>query len=290
MATTKTYRPARAIERTELHAVGVRPPLREYLRQLGERRHFISMQAWSSATHQNRGMLLGNIWMILSPLLDGLMYFLIFAVVLKVNRGIENYPGYLIIGILMFSFSSRCITTAASAVHDGRTLMQAFIFPRAALPLASVLRQTISTIPVLVAVFVLVLLISPSAISPYWLLAPLIFMMQAWLNTGFALIVARMGALLPDMRQLMGYVMRLLMYTSAVIFSLDRFADAIPGSRPFMEANPLYILLTMYRDVILYATLPDSTTWGTLALWTMGFSVLGIIYFWQAEVRYGRRR
>jgi teichoic acid transport system permease protein len=91
------------------------------------------------------------------------------------------------------------------------------------------------------------------------------------------------------MRQLLGYLMRLLMYASAVIFSLDRFADAIPGSRPFMEANPLFILLTMYRDVLIYDKLPDPNSWGTLALWAMGTFIFGIVYFWQAEVRYGRR-
>lgn len=131
----RTYQPARSVEPCELHEVGGRPPFREYLRQLGERRHFIMMQAWSSATHQHRGMLLGNLWMILSPILDGLMYFLIFGVVLQVSRGIENFPAFLVVGVLMFSFSARCLTSAAGSVHAGRSLVQAFSFPRASLPL-----------------------------------------------------------------------------------------------------------------------------------------------------------
>ncbi len=285
------YRPARVIERTELHQVGGRPPFREYLRQLGERRHFITMQAWSSATHQHRGMLLGNIWMILSPILDGLMYFLIFGVVLQVSRGIENFPAYLVVGILMFSFSARCLVSGTNSVNTGRSLVQAFTFPRAALPLASVLRETISTLPVVVAVFMLVLAISgPEILSPYWVMVPLIFLLQAWFNTGISLIVARWGALFPDVRQLLTYVVRFLMYTSGVIFSIDRFGDAIPGLRPYMEANPLYILLTMYRDVLLYDTLPDPSSWGILVLWSLATSVFGMLYFWQAEVKYGRRR
>lgn len=287
---SSTYRAARAIEQSELHQVGGRPPLREYLRLLGERRHFIAMHAWSSATHQNRGMLLGNLWMILSPLLDGLLYFFIFSVILHISRGIPNYPGYLVIGVLMFSFSARCITSGASSLHEGRALVQAFSFPRAALPLATLLRQTISTIPVLVAVLVLVLAISPDAVGPYWVMVPLVFLLHAWLNVGVTLIVARWGALFPDIRQLLTYFVRLLMYASAVIFGLDRFGDAIPGSRPIMEANPLYILLSMYRDVLLYDTLPLASTWGTLSLWAFALSVAGMIYFWRAEVRYGRRR
>ncbi len=287
---TMAYSPARAIERTELHQIGGRPPLREYLRQLGDRRHFIAMQSWSTATHQNRGMLLGNLWMIMSPLLDGLMYFFIFGVVLQVSRGIPNYPGYLVVGVLMFSFSARCLTSGAAALHSGRTLVQAFSFPRASLPIAAVLRETIATIPVLVAVFVLVLFISgPGILSPYWAMVPLIFGMQAWLNLGVALIFARWGALFPDVRQLLTYLVRLLMYLSAVIFSIERF-DSIPGVRPWMEGNPLYILLTMYRDVLLYARLPHPMHWATLTAWALVASIFGMVYFWQAEVRYGRRR
>ena len=285
----KNYAPERAVERTELHEIGGRPPLREYLRQLGERRHFITMQAWSTATHQNRGMLLGNIWMILSPILDGLMYFLIFGVILQVSRGIQNFPGYLIVGVLMFSFSARCLTSSVSSISTGKSLLGAFSFPRAALPLATVLRETIATVPVIVAALILVIAVSgPSVISPYWAMVPVIFLMQAWVNLGFSLIVARWGALFPDFRQLLNYGMRFLMYMSAVMFSISRF-DSVPGARPVMEANPLYILLSMYRDVLIYNTLPDPNTWGTLALWAFASSVIGMVYFWLAEVRYGRR-
>lgn len=288
---TSAYRPARAIQRTELHQVGGRPPLREYLRQLGERRHFVVMQAWSSATHQNRGMVLGNIWMILSPILDGLMYFLIFGIVLQISRGIENFPAFLVVGILMFSYSSRCLISATNSIANGRSLVQAFTFPRAALPLATVLRETISTIPVVAAVIILVLAISgPGIVSPYWVMVPLIFLLQMWLNTGVSLIVARWGALFPDVRQLLTYLVRFLMYTSGVIFGVDRFARAIPVLQPWFENNPLHILLTMYRDVLLYETLPDPAQWGKVALWALVTSVLGMVYFWQAEVRYGRRR
>ena len=286
----RAYKPTRAIERTELHQVGGRPPFREYLRQLGDRRHFIAMQSWSTATHQHRGMLLGNIWMILSPVLDGLMYFFIFGIVLQVSRGIPNFPGYLVVGVLMFSFSARCMTAGAGSIHSGKALVQAFTFPRAALPLATVLRETISTVPVVLAVFVLVVVISgPTVISPYWALVPLIFGMQAWLNLGFALILARWGALFPDVRQLLTYVTRFLMYASAVMFSIDRF-DSIPGVRPVMEANPLYILLTMYRDVLIYNTLPPANSWAVLTLWSFSASIVGMLYFWHAEVQYGRRR
>jgi teichoic acid transport system permease protein len=114
-------------------------------------------------------------------------------------------------------------------------------------------------------------------------------MMHTWLNVGLSLVVARWGALFPDVRQLLTYVVRFLMYMSAVMFSIERF-DSIPGLRPYIEANPLYILLAMYRNVLLYETLPGPNEWATLTVWSLAASMVGMAYFWQAEVRYGRRR
>lgn len=286
----KRYAPERAVAIRQLHEIGGRPPLREYLRQIADRRHFITMQAWSSATHQHRGMFLGNLWMVLSPILDGLMYFLIFGIILQVRGSIPNYPGYLIVGVLLFSFSSRSLTAAASSIHNGRSLVQAFAFPRAALPLATLLRETISSIPVLIAAIILVPATGGTqTLSPYWAMVPLIFLLQTWLNLAFALIVARWGALFPDSRQLLSYGIRLLMYTSAVMFSIQRF-DSVPGLRAVVEANPLYILLTMYRNSLIYDIAPLPAQWATVTVWALTASIVGAIYFWQAEVKYGRRR
>lgn len=283
-----TPRRAAADERAHLSPVSGRPPLREYLRQIVERRHFITLQAWSQSTTQHRGMLLGNLWLIVGPALDGLVYFLIFGVIMQVSRGMHNFFGYLVIGVFMFSFTTRCVSLATTAIQSNRGLIRAFTFPRAVLPVAGVLRETMSMAPVLLALSVLLVLVPPGAHpNRYWLLVPIVFGLQACFNLGVAFMVARLGAVVPDARQLIPYFTRLWMYGSAVMFTIDRF-DRIPMMGEIVRANPMYTMLDTYRLLLLESQMPPVESWTTLTIWALGALLFGTVFFWQKEVFYGR--
>ena len=271
-----------------LTPVSGRPPFREYLTQLLERRHFITMQAWSQSTTQHRGMLLGNLWLVIAPAIDGLIYFLIFGLILRADRGIENFFGFLVIGIFLFTYTTRSVNTASSSIHSNRGLIRAFTFPRAVLPVAAVLRETFAMLPVLMALAVLLFVVPPHAhVTPMWALVPLVFVMHAAFNLGFGLALARVATIFPDTRQLIPYGLRLWFYGSGVMFAVERF-DAIPWLGQVVRANPMYQALTMYRDLLLEGIMPEPLAWGSFALWAGGALLVGAVFFWRGEVSYGR--
>lgn len=265
-----------------------RPDFREYVTQLVERRHFITMQAWSQSTHQHRGTFLGNAWLILAPVLDALIYFLIFGILLQVSRGVENFFGYLVIGVFMFTYTTRCMNSAAGVIHTNRGMIRAFAFPRAALPLASVLREMFGTLPVVFALTVMLLAVPPHVdLTVYWLLVPVVFLLQTLFNLGVALIVARLASALPDLRQVIPYIVRLWFYGSAVMFAVERF-DTVSWIGAAVRANPMYVFLTVYRELLLEGTMPDAATWGVVTAWALGTTIVGMLFFWRGEVSYGR--
>lgn len=71
------------------------------------------------------------------------------------------------------------------------------------------------------------------------------------LNFGIMLLLARLSTLLPDVSRMVPFVSRLLMYGSGVIFPITRFTDNYPALHAIIQLNPLYVLLTMYRQVII---------------------------------------
>lgn len=279
----------RAYADSPLKPVSARPPFGEYVRQLYERRYFIRMQSWSQVTHQHRGMLLGNLWLILAPVLDGLAYFLIFGVLFQARASMANYFGYLVIGIFMFGYTSRVLVACTSSIHSNAGLIRAFTFPRASLPLASALRELISTIPVAVVMLALLILVPPGArFTPLWLLTGFVFALQSALNLGLGVVLARVGALVPDVRHLMPYLIRLWLYGSAVMFAVERF-DTVPAFGQVVRANPLFVVLDMYRDLLLDNTQPAVESWGYLAVWAFASLGIGMVLFWQGEASYGKR-
>jgi teichoic acid transport system permease protein len=271
-----------------LSPVGRRPSLPAYVRALHHRRHFIWTDARSRAFSGNHGMLLGNLWLVARPLLDGVTYFVIFGLLLQTSRGIENFIGYLLIGIFLFQYTGRSLSNGAAAVTGGRNMIRAFNFPRASLPVSVVVREAIGMLPVLATMTVMILAIPPHAeVTWRWALFPAIFALQTVFNLGVAFFAARVTARIPDLKNLLGFVSRFWMYGSAVMFSFDRFVDH-PGILAVLELNPAFIVLDMARDVLLYATTPSLSSWMTLTAWAFGTAVLGFLFFWRAEERYGR--
>lgn len=271
-----------------LQPVGGRAPLREYLRALWQRRHFIWADSRARAFSGNGGFLIGNAWLVLSPLLDGVTYYLVFGLLLQTSRGIENFVGYLLIGVFMFHYTSRSVRGGASALVTGRNLVRAFSFPRAALPVSVVVREAVGMGPVLLTMAVLILAIPPHAeVTWRWLLFPAVFGLQTLINLGLALLMARISSHVPDIRKVVGFFTRLWLYGSAVMFSFDRFVED-PALLRALEANPMYIVLDVTRDLLLYAATPSAASWLQLTAWAVGSLALGLVFFWRGEERYGR--
>lgn len=275
------------VDGSALGPVTLRPPLGEYLAKLWERRHFIRADARAKVVAGSRGTLLGTGWLVLRPVLDAAVYLVIFGLVLRADRGIENFLGYLVIGTFMFQFTVRCLSAGAQSLIGGKALMKAFAFPRAALPVATVVRETLSYAPVLASmVVVLFLLPEPPVLSWRWALVPLVVALQILMGLGLALLVARPTARVPDLQHIIGFLSRFWLYGSAVFFSYERFIQH-PAALEAIQLNPMFRVLEITRDCLLYGVTPAADAWTILSAWTVGLLVVGMVVFWRGEERYG---
>ncbi|MCK2124909.1 hypothetical protein MJ643_30575, partial [Pseudomonas sp. PNPG3] len=100
--------------------IGTRLPLGDYILQLWERRHFIWMDARHRAATQNARNRLGNLWLILRPMVDASFYFVIFGLLLGARAGVENFPAFIVIGILMYRSTSSAIGAGAGTLNAGK--------------------------------------------------------------------------------------------------------------------------------------------------------------------------
>ncbi len=271
-----------------LTRVGARPPLGVYLGQLWNRRHFLWAEARAKVTSGTRENLLGTVWLVLKPVLDGLTYFLIFGLLLQSSRGIDNFLGYLIVGVFLFSFTTKAVTAGANSIRGGRNLIRAFAFPRASLPISVILRGMLDMIPVLAAMVVILAVLPPAEVFTWRVaLVPGVLALQVLFTTGLALFLARCVTVVPDLNQLISFAMRLWLYGSGVFFSYDQFIDH-PTALALMEANPMFMVLSMSRDCLLYGVTPALSSWLGLGAWAVGTLVVGFLFFYQGEESYGR--
>lgn len=287
-----------------LKPLNVRPSLGEYIRDVARRWPFIRVMASSTAYAKNQNNYLGQLWAVLNPILNAAVYVLIFGLILGVSRGVENTVAYIVIGVFMFRFVEASVTGGAKSISSKSQLLRSLHFPRAVLPISSVLSQLATLIPAIVVMCVIVLLsgfmadYSPERVTWWWLLLPAAVALLCLFNMGVAFLMARLVATTPDLDNIISFVMRLVMYASGVIFPVTNYVhDSLDlgGWRQtavelIFDYQPVSVYLYLVRSTLMSEETiqPDGTMWIMGGVWAVLFFVIGFIVFWRAEERYGR--
>ncbi|MCQ4082411.1 ABC transporter permease [Streptomyces sp. RB6PN25] len=283
--------PAELAAKHGLSVSGARPPLPDYVRQLWGRRHFIVAYSVARLTAQYTNARLGQIWNVLTPMLNAAVYYLIFGVLMNSKRGIDNYIAYLVIGVFVFNFTQSAILAGTRAISDNLGLIRALHFPRACLPISITLIQLQQLLYSLI-VLVSIVLMTGETVGMGWLLIIPALLLQCVFNIGCAMFVARIGSEVTDVAQLMPFLLRTWMYLSGVMYSITTVKSHLPGVFGVMlELNPAAV----YIDLMRYSLMSSFTSsqlphhvWFAALAWSAIAGIGGFVFFWKAEERYGR--
>jgi teichoic acid transport system permease protein len=269
-----------------LRKVGGRPPLKTYVRDLWQRRHFTFEMARGMTDSSNEGHRLGQLWELLTPLLWAGLYLFIFGVVVPTRGGIDNFATYLVSGLFIFRYVSGCLSLGAKCIRRTHGLITSLQFPRALVPIAACTAEFISLLPALLVMFVLAVSSHEPIRWQMLLIIPAVVLMFIF-TLGLAMAAARIVDAVPDLANMLPFITRLMMYVSGVFFSISHFAGTgLLGK--VLSYQPLAIYIELARSSLLEEVVVRPTTW----LWAIGWTTLmfsfGFIFFWRAEARYGR--
>jgi teichoic acid transport system permease protein len=268
-----------------------RPGFAVYLRRLWERRHFILTYATSRNVSRYSGSALGQLWQIITPLLNAAIYYVMFGLILGGSKGIENYPAFLLTGMFVFTYTQRTVTAGAKSISGNLSLIRALHFPRASLPLAYTI-QELQQLGISRGVLLVIVVLTGELPTWFWLMIPIVLMLQTMFNIGAGLIMARLGASLRDLSQLLPFIMRTWLYASGVFFAIH---DKVVNSAGLPEwvatvmyLNPAASYIEWMRDILIGDHAPPPMVWMSCLFWAVFALAAGFWYFWGAEDRYGR--
>ncbi|MFH8805165.1 ABC transporter permease [Streptomyces sp. NPDC017936] len=277
-----------------LSVSGARPSLPDYVRQLWARRHFISAFATAKLTAQYSQAKLGQVWQVMTPLLNAAVYYFIFGVLLGTKRGVADFIPFLVTGVFVWTFTQSSIMAGTRAISGNIGLVRALHFPRAALPISFCLQQLQQLLFSMAALVVILLVVGvPPAFS--WVLCVPVLILQFLFNAGVSGVLARIGAKTPDIAQLMPFVLRTWMYVSGVMWSIDNLLkshhDWPTWLDDLLRANPAAVYIDLMRFALIDSFHADQLpphVWAWAIGWALFAGVGGFIYFWKAEETYGR--
>ncbi|MFL0457440.1 ABC transporter permease [Brachybacterium paraconglomeratum] len=284
-------------ERAGLDEMGVRPPLGRYIKQVWERRSFIWNLSSSRAYSRNQGSYLGQAWAILRPVLDAAVYVIIFGFLFHSSApGIDNRAAFITIGTFTYSLFQTSVMSGLNSVPSNLQLIRSHKFPRAVVPLATVMTETVLFAPILVAMMAVVLvtgvLPGMGAVVPTWswLLLPFAAVLLAVFSAGVAMFFARLGARAPDIANAMPFILTLGRYASGAMFLISAMVPDELWLKPLLLHQPVAIYLELFRAAFGNEPLIPMTTglWLEATAWAVGVFAIGFLYFWRAEETYGR--
>jgi teichoic acid transport system permease protein len=274
---------------------------------------------------------LGQLWQVLTPLLNAAVYYLIFGLLFETSRAVNHFPAFLMVGVFVFAFTERAVVTGSNVMRANLQLIRALYFPRASLPLAYVIVE-LQQMLIGMCVIVVVMLCSGQYPTWYWLLVIPAVLLQTLFNTGAALIVARLGGAVADVSELIPFFLRISRYFCGVMYLVYTVTYRFPGwVGKVLSLNPAGVYISLVRVAFMssyradmpgnapynknlcttflnhpgqpipgtktgnYAWLahcPAQVTnndlWIAAVGWAVVFFLVGIVFFWQAENKYGR--
>lgn len=269
----------------KLTKVGTRPALGQYLKDFYKRRTFAYAFARYSLEAQTARSSLGAAWHVAVPALQIAVYGVIFGVILASARPPHFVP-YLITGIVLFQYITGCFTDGARSITANSSLVRSLDFPRILLPFSAVVSNILRVVPLIGLMLLGVLAFGERPNLNWFMIIPDFVIMTAF-ATGATLISARLTVHLEDFNQLLPFLTRVLFYTSGIFWNIDKMIHP-NWLRQIFHDNPFHLYLVIARASLVSGYTTTSSDWDWAIGWAIVTLIAGVIFFWQAEEKYGR--
>lgn len=202
-------------------------------------------------TKKYKRTILGMAWSVISPLLTLFVMHLVFSNLLGSN--IPHYTIYLFAGQLIFSFFS-------DSTNEGMTslLYNAEIFTKVNVPKYMFLfsKNVSSLINFGITLVIFFIFVLADGIDITWkfifLLYPIICLVI--FNLGAGLILSALYVFFRDIQYLYSIFTLLLMYMSAIFYSIDSFPQI---GRNLFLLNPVYVYIRYVRKIVIEGDIPS---------------------------------
>lgn len=246
-----------------------------------------------------KGSVLGFLWTFLNPLLQLVVYTLLFGVLLKSN--ISDFYLYLFVGLIPWIFIQTSASGGSGAILNQKSLVTKIRFPREVLPISYVTTAFINMLYCFIIIFIVVgINVTVHSINagflagPYvengiqqsynflpYLSLPLLFIIEYIFALGLCLLTSSITVYFRDMEHILSIITMFWCYCTPIMYSLD---NILQGDREryrfiFIYFNPMTTIVQGFQNVLYYGRWPDFSTLWVGAVYAIAFLLIGFGIF-----------
>jgi lipopolysaccharide transport system permease protein len=217
-----------------------------------------------------RGSVFGFLWSMVNPLLMIIVYTVAFTYILRAPS--EGFVLRLMLGVLAWTFFANAAAMSTGAIVDNAGLLKSVFFPRAILPIASVLfnlAQYMLTMAVFLPVMILWYHVP---LSTPMMLFPVFLALQVLFTIGIALILATGTAFFRDVRHLLEVGLSVMFWTTPIVYELRQVPERL---RLLILMSPMSPFVVAYQRLFYYRQWPEPTLWLVAGTYSAGAFIIG---------------
>lgn len=202
-----------------------------------------------------KGSVLGFLWTFINPLLQLLVYTVVFSIIIK--SGVDKYYLFLFVVLIPWIFFSTSVVGSASIIVGHQSMVTKIYFPREILPLSYVVSCFVNMLLSFIVVFAVILFSGVGFNFVALLFLPLIMIIEFLMALGLSMLVAGVTVYLRDIEHILGIVMMAWQFLTPIMYSIDIVPDKY---KPIFMLNPMTAVMQAYRDILYYKQLPELGT------------------------------
>lgn len=216
---------------------------------------------------------LGYLWSFLNPLLTMMVQYIVFSTIFR--SGIENFPVYLLSGIILFNFFTDAVGQGLLAIVCNSSLITKVYVPKYIYPVTKVVSCSINLVISVIPLIIVTLLTGGKItlailLLPYALLCLLVFCI------GMSLLLCTTHVFFRDTSYLWGIVSLVWTYATPLFYP----ETIIPAKFRFIQTlNPMYHYIKFVRTIFINGVSPDPEAYLVCGLSALAMCVFGAVVF-----------
>jgi len=222
------------------------------LKELVGYRDLFYFLVWRDIKSLYAQTVLGFLWAILHPLVQIVIFTIIFGHVAKISTDGIPYILFSSVAIIPWTYISQAMSRSSGSLLQGSSMLGKIYFPRLIFPIIPVLAKLVDFG---ISMFIIVCIMLYYRVSPTWnlLVFPVLFMMMMSIPLGIGLWLSSMAIRFRDVQQAMPFFIQMLMYSAPIVYSASTISE---NYRMIYSLNPIVGVIEGYRACLLGTPMP----------------------------------
>ncbi len=227
---------------------------------------------------------LGMGWTLLNPLLQMVVYTLVFSFIMKV--GVPAFPVFILAGLLPWTLVSVSISGSSHCLLNNQALIRKVAVPQMVWPVAVVASKLVDLLFSLVPFAVIAVVCGRGPSLGWCALLPAIAVATVF-SVGLALLFSSLTVFYRDMRHLTDLLVQVWFYVTPVLYPVS-FLEKLPypWMRWVLMLNPAVPVVRLFQEPLYEGRFPDARLLGMGALAAAGALGLGLAVFLRHQDRH----